>query len=111
MSIVNIAAQIANSAVYANLLQKTFQVLAVPAIPGNKVKPQLPVKTLYNQVEYCAHNGTMHPLASAANASNDGQDEVATPNARASESFPASPILGLMYGARAVLGGNSPRVK
>ena len=108
---VKIAAQIASSAVYANLFQNTTQVLAVPAIPGSNVNPQLPVNTLYSHAEYCPHNGTMHLGASAAKASNEGQVEVATPNARASESFPASPILGLMYGARAVLGGRRPRVK
>jgi len=108
---VRIAAQIASSAVYGNLLKKTFQVVAVPAIPGSRVTPQLPVNTFLSQPEYCSQSGTMHPLACEAKSWYDGQEAVATPKARASDSFPASAILGLMYGASAVLGGRSPRVK
>jgi hypothetical protein len=49
MIIVSMAAQIDNSAVNPNLLKKTSHVLAVPAIPGSNVNPQLPVSTFTSQ--------------------------------------------------------------
>ena len=109
IAIVRPAPAMASSAVSGNLWKKTVRVVSVPEIPGSRVYPQLPVRTLCSHPTYWPQRGTTHPAWLSEKAVKLGQDFVATPRDWASSSFAMLFILGVMYCEIAEEGGSRPR--